>query len=162
MSKSNNRGSATAQAVRIAKFVGLALVLLAVPVTVVSSLLMATAAKSEGGAVQSSNLHATAAEAGARDALTSDLLAAVARPGGSEAAPGAKASAAKARQHLRCWQYGQLLFEVDQLAVPPESLGRGIRMRKGSGDGSVYLFDTGSAVCLVDGGPEYRKGAFRP
>jgi len=90
----------------------------------------------------------------------SGLHSPVASAGSSEASM-TKGGAAKARQHLRCWQYGQLIFEESHLAVASESIGPAVKMRKADGDGPVLLFDTRNATCLIDGGPEYGGGTPR-
>jgi hypothetical protein len=65
-------------------------------------------------------------------------------------APGAKKPPpAPTAYHVRCWQYGRLLFEERDLQVPPEVIG-GIKLRGTDRNKQpVVVTDTGSATCLV-------------
>lgn len=58
---------------------------------------------------------------------------------------------AGAGHHVRCWQYGRLIFEEAIAAIPPEVAAQGMSFR-GPPDAKapLYLLDTDSgALCLV-------------
>ncbi len=51
---------------------------------------------------------------------------------------------------VRCWQYGQLLFEENNLDVSDATIRRSFSFQRSRGTASpVYLFETRNATCLA-------------
>jgi hypothetical protein len=74
----------------------------------------------------------------------------------------AKAAAASSGSYqLRCWQYGQLMFEENYLAIPADSAAYALRMTDRN-RAPVYLVQSGGATCLIKPSGDGTKGPLRP
>ncbi|HEX6708639.1 MAG TPA: hypothetical protein VF169_28135 [Albitalea sp.] len=58
---------------------------------------------------------------------------------------------------VRCWQYGRLLFEERDLALPPDVVS-GLKLRGTDRNRApVFVADTGSSTCLIRSTPPARR-----
>jgi hypothetical protein len=96
-------------------------------------------------------LSAVAGEAGAKSP----------RAEAPETEAAAKAPGAKGGYQLRCWQFGRLIFEENNLSVPGEASAYALRMTDRSRS-PVLLAETENATCLIKAGVEPAKPAARP
>lgn len=73
----------------------------------------------------------------------------------------AKPAANAGDYQLRCWQYGQLMFEENYLGIPADSPAFALRMTDRN-RAPVYLVESGSATCLIKTSGDAAKGPLRP
>lgn len=67
------------------------------------------------------------------------------------------ASAPTGLFQVRCWQYGRLLFEERDVALPAD-IASGLKLRgTDRRQQPVYVADTGNATCLIRGGSTPRR-----
>ncbi len=51
---------------------------------------------------------------------------------------------------LRCWQHGRLLFEEDNIALPPDGSRYALKLAGSDSDGRpLYVAETANATCLA-------------
>lgn len=67
-----------------------------------------------------------------------------------ESSVGRAESFARDGFQFRCWQYGQLLFEENNVEVPEAAAQRAIVLQRNHGRPSaLYVFETKNATCLA-------------
>ena len=86
--------------------------------------------------------------------LQAPLVASAGLAGVEEAPPSldrsAPAKKAASGYRLRCWQHGRLLFEEDNIALPPDGSRYTLKLAGSDSDGRpLYVAETANATCLA-------------
>jgi hypothetical protein len=78
-------------------------------------------------------------------------------PASRETAASEEGKPAAGTYHIRCWQYGKLLFEENRISLPASNSQYGVRI--GGTDRNnrpIYVAETKNATCLIRSAVEER------